>query len=473
MRISDWSSDVCSSDLRRRWARGGERGAVAVIRVMMGAVVASAHSFAAAAAPAALVVLALLGTSQAQARERILSYDTVIEVHADGSLDIVEDIRVRAEGRAIRRGIYRDFPTRYRDRIGNRVVVGFEVVGVQRDGKPEPWFTENVDNGVRINTGNDDFLQVPAEYTYTLHYTTDRQVGFFDDHDELYFNAIGIGWNFAIERGSVEVRLPQPVPVADLTAEAYTGGHGSGSQDFHASVPAPGTARWTLTRPLAPGEGMTVALSFPKGVVAEPTPAENARWLLKDNSAVLIAMCGLAGLLVYVFLPVPKWGRAHPRGEGAVAAEGQQRRPDRAVRPGGAAGVLLPALAPGGARPAPRRHGGALRPAGRLFAGRPALRQAHAVRQPLLLVGPAAQRGRRPAAHPSRQAPALGRLAPDIAGHAARRSQGGPSRSARQTVRRRPGARTRQLQRHHHRRRATAAREAAEDRKSTRLNSSH
>src|SRR3546814_247417 len=313
MRISDWSSDVCSSDLRRRWARGGERGAVAVIRVMMGAVVASAHSFAAAAAPAALVVLALLGTSQAQARERILSYDTVIEVHADGSLDIVEDIRVRAEGRAIRRGIYRDFPTRYRDRIGNRVVVGFEVVGVQRDGKPEPWFTENVDNGVRINTGNDDFLQVPAEYTYTLHYTTDRQVGFFDDHDELYFNAIGIGWNFAIERGSVEVRLPQPVPVADLTAEAYTGGYGSASQDFHASVPAPGTARWTLTRPLAPGEGMTVALSFPKGVVAEPTPAEKARWLLKDNSAVLIALCGLAILLVFCFLRWRQVGRdPHP-----------------------------------------------------------------------------------------------------------------------------------------------------------------
>src|SRR3546814_8216981 len=68
---------------RRRWARGGERGAVAVIRVMMGAVVASAHSFAAAAAPTALVVLALLGTSQAQARERILSYDTVIAVQAD------------------------------------------------------------------------------------------------------------------------------------------------------------------------------------------------------------------------------------------------------------------------------------------------------------------------------------------------------------------------------------------------------
>src|SRR3546814_19253525 len=92
----------------------------------------------------------------------------------------------------------------------------------------------------------------------------------------------------------------------------------SGAQDFHASVPAPGTARWTLTRPLAPGEGMTVALSFPKGVVAEPTPAEKARWLLKDNSAVLIALCGLAVLLVYCFL---RWrqlgGEPHP-GVGVV-----------------------------------------------------------------------------------------------------------------------------------------------------------
>src|SRR3546814_3686267 len=60
---------------RRRWARGGERGAVAVIRVMMGAVVASAHSFAAAAAPAALVVLALLGKiGRASCRERVCQY---------------------------------------------------------------------------------------------------------------------------------------------------------------------------------------------------------------------------------------------------------------------------------------------------------------------------------------------------------------------------------------------------------------
>ena len=120
------------------------------------------------------------------AQERITSYDSEIDIRADGSLDVSERITVHAEGNNIRRGIYRDFPTRYKDRYGNRVVVDMQVLDVQRDGKPEPWFTEKKSNGVRINTGNDDFLPVPADFTYTLRYRTTRQLGFFADHDELY-----------------------------------------------------------------------------------------------------------------------------------------------------------------------------------------------------------------------------------------------------------------------------------------------
>ena len=55
-------------------------------------------AIAAAAAPAA-------------AREEILSYIADINVQDDGALEVTETIKVRAEGRQIRRGIYRDFPT--------------------------------------------------------------------------------------------------------------------------------------------------------------------------------------------------------------------------------------------------------------------------------------------------------------------------------------------------------------------------
>lgn len=262
---------------------------------------------------AVLLLCALLlpaAAALAQGGERIRDYAIEVDIRADGSLDVVERITVRAAGEQIRRGIYRDFPTRYRDRAGNAVVVDLEVLGVERDGRPEPWFTERVDNGVRINTGGDEFLpELPRDVSYTLRYRTTRQLGFFAEHDELYWNAIGTGWVFPIDAGGVEVRLPAPVPVEQLAVEAYTGPQGAKGQAYRASVPAPGTARWELTQGLAPNEGLTIVLSFPKGLVPEPTASQRFAWLLRDNLGILVALAGLVVLLVYCVTRWRKVGR--------------------------------------------------------------------------------------------------------------------------------------------------------------------
>src|SRR5690606_13166941 len=261
---------------------------------------------------AAIVLWLLACAAPLMAQERIEAYDIQVAVQADGSLEVTENIRIRAEGERIRRGIQRDFPTRYRDRHGNRVVVGFDVIEVLRDGRPEPWFTESIGNGMRINTGNDDFLPVPSTFTWTLRYRTTRQLGFFERHDELYWNAFGTGWAFAIDSGSVEVRLPQPVPQAQLQVEGYTGPQGGRGRAFEASTPAPGLARWTLTAPLGPREGLAVVLGFPKGVVAEPSRAQELRWLLADNRALLIAVAGLVVLLAGCIVRWRQVGRDPP-----------------------------------------------------------------------------------------------------------------------------------------------------------------
>lgn len=247
--------------------------------------------------PALLLILLLLSLPLA-AQERILAYHSDIAIQADGSMEVSETITVRAEGQRIRRGLYRDFPTTYRDRYGNRVRVAFEPIEVLRDGRPEPWFTETLGNGVRLNTGDDSFLPVPADITFTLRYRTSRQLGFFDAHDELYWNVNGLGWEFAIERLSAEVRLPQAVPAEQLGAEAYTGPEGAQGQDYRATVFA-GGARYEATRPFSAGEGLTLVLSFPKGIVPEPTPEQRVRWLLQDNAGILIAGAGLLLLLVF------------------------------------------------------------------------------------------------------------------------------------------------------------------------------
>ncbi|MEP6633519.1 MAG: DUF2207 domain-containing protein [Luteimonas sp.] len=279
-----------------------------------------------------LMLSCLLAIVPVRAEERILSYDSAIQISADGSLDVVERIKVRAEGDQIRRGIYRDIPTRYRDRYGNRVVIKLEVLGVQRDGQPEPWFTESRSNGLRINTGNDDLLPVPAEHAYALHYRATRQLGFFANHDELYWNAIGTGWAFPIERSDVEVSLPRPVPIDQMHAEGYTGAQGEKDAAYSATLPAPGIARWTLTQPLAREQGFTIVLSFPKGLVAAPTQAQKLRWFLKDNRGVLAALATLLLLLVYC---VRRWlavGRDPPKGVVIARYEPPQGRSPAGLR---------------------------------------------------------------------------------------------------------------------------------------------
>lgn len=261
-----------------------------------------------------LALLALLLALPVAAQEHIRSYDIEVEVRPDGSLDVTERITVRAEGSQIRRGIYRDFPTRYRDRYGNRVRVDLEVLGVERNGLDEPWFTERMSNGIRINTGDDTFLPVPAEHTFTLRYRTTRQLGFFAEHDELYWNAIGTGWVFPIEAGRVRVRLPEPVPTDGMSAEGYTGPQGAQGRAYVAELAAPGEAHYRLTQPLAPYEGFTIVLTFPKGIVDEPTRGERLGWFLADNRGVLVALVGLLVLLLYCAREWHRVGRDPRRG---------------------------------------------------------------------------------------------------------------------------------------------------------------
>ncbi len=256
---------------------------------------------------AALAWLALLAPVAAQ--ERILSYDSELKVNADGSLDVVETLRVRAEGNQIRRGIYRDFPTRYKDRFGNRMVVDFKLLGVERDGRPEPHFTEAMPNGVRINTGNDDFLPVPSDITFTLRYRTTRQLGFFDEHDEIYWNVTGLGWAFPIEQVQARVQLPAAVPRVQMRLDGYTGYDGEKGAAFEAAAPTDGVATFRTTAALSPQQGLTIVVGFPKGLVAEPTPAQRWGWFLRDNGGVLVGLAGLLALVAFYGWCWHRYGR--------------------------------------------------------------------------------------------------------------------------------------------------------------------
>ena len=260
------------------------------------------------------ISLLILLSTTAQAEEIIRSFKSDIQINADASLTVTETITVQAEGQQIKRGIYRDFPTRYKDPYGNNYVVEFHVLDVLRDGKPEDWHSKNISNGVRVYMGNKNRLLAPGEYTYTLSYYTTRQLGFFKQYDELYWNVTGNGWAFPIEYASADVQLPPGVNIEQTQSDAYTGISGARGKDFEVSTVNNNRLLFESTGTLSPGEGLTIVVDWPKGFVTEPTANQKRQWFIQDNKNLLVGLGGLSLLWLYFFLVWNKVGRDPQKG---------------------------------------------------------------------------------------------------------------------------------------------------------------
>jgi uncharacterized membrane protein YgcG len=250
----------------------------------------------------------------------VVDFHSSIRISAEGVLTVTERIAVQAEGRDIRRGILRDFPTDYRDRLGNRVNVPFDVVQVKRNGAPENFTVERLANGARIRIGRGDVALPRGEHVYEITYRTARQIGHFPDHDELYWNVNGNGWTFAFDHISAEVQLPKAVPAnelraEELRAEAYTGPQGARGRSYQQMI-RDGAVGFSSTARFGPHQGMTIVVGFPKGIVREPGIATRMGWFMSQNRGVGAGLAGLAlmlGFLYWRWLLVGRDPRAGPK----------------------------------------------------------------------------------------------------------------------------------------------------------------
>lgn len=238
-------------------------------------------------------VVCLAFTAAAQYHERILSFEAVVEIQADGTANIIETITVYANSDQIQRGIFRDLPAR-----------GVKPARVLRDGEPEDFHIERSAIGTRVYIGSADRYLDPGEHTYTIEYPWRRVVRHFDEHDEVYWNVTGTQWAFPIERARARITLPEPVEPGLLRAEGYTGRDGARGTAYVPTVPEAGVAEFVTSAPLGPQEGLTVVLSFPKGVVEPPTGGELA---LEYARYVLYEWGGLAGFGLVVLYYFTVW----------------------------------------------------------------------------------------------------------------------------------------------------------------------
>ena len=252
-------------------------------------------------------LIAVVIAMPAAAEERVRDFASDIVIAKDGTLDVTETIRVQVDNVAINHGIFREIPTRYDAPWGKRIKVGFTLVETRLDGQPEPYASEAMSNGVRIKIGDKDRIVPVGEHVYTIRYRATRMLGRFDGFDELYWNVTGNGWRFPIDQARVTITLPSAATFGKRAV--YTGYKGETATDAAVTGESKGMIRFATTAPLDTGQGLSVAVAFPKGVIYAPSSATRAGWFLADWAPPLVAMAGLAGLIGFLYVAWQRAGR--------------------------------------------------------------------------------------------------------------------------------------------------------------------
>ena len=243
--------------------------------------------------------------AEAQSAEAIRDYRVRIEIGADGDLRITERITYDF-GAQLRHGIFRSIPTRhYFDETRDRVMP-VEVESVTATNAPADVDVTEEGSSTIIRVGDPD-VEISGAHTYTLRYRVEGALNAFDDHDELYWNAIGQEWQAPIERSRIVVVAP-----GTITETACYQGHQGSTEPCARSETAGPTARFAPGRALQPYEGVSIVVAMPKGVVVpEPGPIHVERWSIERAFTVNEATVGLSALVagVIAWLLFAAWSR--------------------------------------------------------------------------------------------------------------------------------------------------------------------
>lgn len=238
-----------------------------------------------------LLALLALVAAPLTAQERSLqirSFDTRIVVEKDGTLDITE--RISAHFTGSWNGIYRVVPMSYRNAAGLNWFIKVDLVGVT-DANGTPLRTETEYRNTKVKFKMWIPGAVDADKGLVLHYRVRNGLRFFEEHDELYWNATGDEWDVPLGMVTAEVVLPDGA--AGIRSTAFNGAYGATSQE--AKIVTQGsTLRFTMPRELGFREGLTVVVGWNKGLIPPPSATEKVNEFFASNWPLMIPVAVFA-----------------------------------------------------------------------------------------------------------------------------------------------------------------------------------
>lgn len=253
----------------------------------------------------------LLFADKSFASEKIISFDTDILINKNASVLVTEKIQYDL-GESEKHGIFREIPIKYQTPLGNRSI-SIKVQDVLLDGVSESYIITRDNKNEKIKIGKTEIV-ISGIHTYTISYEIHGVINYFDEFDEFYWNITGDKWQIPIENVNTKIILPDNIDLTTLKSNCYLGNQGSSEK---CEIISSGNYLIAKNaRILNPGEGMTIAVGFPKGTVYQPTKLENLIETLKDNAIFILPIL----VFITMFLVWRKYGR-DPKGPRTIMAE--------------------------------------------------------------------------------------------------------------------------------------------------------
>lgn len=234
------------------------------------------------------------------AQEEITNYLVDIVLSRNGSISVTENITYTVTNQRIIHGIFREIPTKYKDKLGANYNLNFSLKQVLLDNNNISYFIKNRINGIAIYIGDKNIFVSPGKHTYTISYQVNNVLVFFDDKDTFYWNVTGNGSQFLIRSVQATVHLPENARHNVVGTEFYTGLYGQQLKNARVTI-EPDKIVFVSTKALQIQEGLTIAVAFPKGVFIPPTWIEKLIIFLQDN-ILLFWLIGMVFLLLSFYI---------------------------------------------------------------------------------------------------------------------------------------------------------------------------
>lgn len=223
-----------------------------------------------------------------------------IELLADGSAKIKEEIVIVANGDKLKNGLKKSIPKATISREGKSSKIEVNLVAVKIDDKEIEYKIEDMGN-MLVLTPKKEFTLESGVYTYEFEYLISRQLWEYDEFNEFYWDVTGNSWNFAISRLGALISLPGSNK--ELGTSAFIIKDGNPIFDAVNLVSVSGNnIGYIVNRPMFAGESMQFVVSLDKSHFIEDNFSKNVYWYINDYGDVILSLLGLIAIAGAYFI---------------------------------------------------------------------------------------------------------------------------------------------------------------------------